>query len=163
MDALNIDYKTDMNAEGIQASESAGLLQDGRIDAFFYTVSHPNQAIQDATAGRRKVRFATITGLDKLLAEHPFYSKNLIRSGVYPGAVNEGEIATFGVRATLVTSAEVSDSIVYALTKEIFENLADLQSMHPALANLTKATMLQGQIATFHPGAVRYYKEAGLM
>jgi len=163
LEAVNIDYKTDMNAESAQASESANLLQDGRIDAFFFTVGHPNRAIRDATTGKRKVRFAAVAGIDKLLVQYPYYTKSIVRSGLYPGAVNEGEIGTFGVKATLVTSSQVSDTIVYAVTKEIFENFADFKSMNPTHAHLTKPGMLKGMSATLHPGALRYYKEAGLM
>jgi len=163
LEAVNIDYKTDMNAEGIQASESANLLQDGRIDAFFYTVGHPNRAIRDATTGRRKVRFASITGIDKLLKKYPYYTKSVVRSGLYPGAVNEGEIATFGVKATLVTSSGVSEAIVYTVTKEIFENFETFKGMSPANAHLTIPGMLKGLSAPLHPGALRYFKEAGLM
>lgn len=163
LEAVNIDYKTDMNTVGLNASESANLLQDGRIDAFFFTVSHPNRAIRDATTGRRKVRFAAIVGTDKLFKKYPYYTKSFIRTELYPGAVNEGEVATFGVKATLVTSAKVSAEIVYALTKAIFENFETFKGMSQAHANLTKAGMLKGLSADFHPGALRYYKEAGLM
>jgi TRAP transporter TAXI family solute receptor len=163
LEAVNIDYKTDMNAEGIKASESAGLLQDGRIDAFFYTVGHPNRAIRDATTGRRKVRFAEIAGMDKLLKKYPYYTKSLVRSGLYPGAVNEGKIATLGVKATLVSSINVPIEVVYAVTREIFENFDDFKGMNQTHANLTKPGMLKGLSAPLHPGALRYYKEAGLM
>ncbi len=163
LEAVNIDYKTDMNAEGLKASESAGLLQDGRIDAFFYTVGHPNSAIRDATTGRRKVRFASIAGTDKIIKKYPYYSKSFIPAGLYPGAVNEGPVDTFGVKATLVTSAQVSDTVVYALTKEVFENFEAFKGMSPTHAYLTKREMLKGLSATLHPGALRYFKEAGLM
>lgn len=162
LEAVNIDYKTDMNVEGIKASESAGLLQDGRIDAFFYTVGHPAPAIRDATTGRRKVRFAAIAGMDKLLKKYPYYTKSSVRSGLYPGAVNEGEIATFGVKATLVSSTKVPVDVVYAVTREIFENFADFKGLNQAHAQLTKAGMLEGLSAPLHPGALQYYKEAGL-
>lgn len=163
LEAVNIDYQTDMNTEGLKASESANLLQDGRIDAFFFTTGHPNRDIQDATTGRRKVRFAAITGIDKLLEKYPYYTKSAIASKLYPGAVNEGNIPTFGPKATLVTSAQVSDTVVYAVTKEIFENFAEFKGMRPAHANLTKPDMLKALSAPLHPGALRYYKEAGLM
>ena len=163
LEAVNIDYKTDMNAEGIRSSESAGLLQDGRIDAFFFTVGHPNRAIRDATTGRRKVRFAAITGMDKLLKRYPYYTKSVVRSGLYPGAVNEGEIPTFGVKATLVSSIQVRAEVVYAFTREVFENLAEFKGMNEVHAHLTRAGMLAGLSAPLHPGALRYYEEAGLM
>ncbi len=161
--AVNIDYKIDLNAEGIKATESDGLLQDGRIDAFFYTISHPNGPIRAATNGRRKVRFASITGIDNMIKRYPYYAKSAIPTDLYPGALNENKVDTFGVKATLVTSSLVSGSVVYALTKETFENFNEFKGMNPANAHLTIPGMLKALSAPLHPGALRYYKEAGLM
>ena len=162
LEAVGIDYKTDMNAEGIKASESASLLQDGRIDAFFYTVGHPSGSIKEATAGARKVRFASITGIDSLLTKYPYYAKAYIPVKLYPGAENTENVDTFGVKATFVTSAKVPDDVVYAVTKEVFDNFDDFKKLHPAYAVLTKEGMLEGLSAPLHPGALKYYKEAGL-
>jgi TRAP transporter TAXI family solute receptor len=162
LEAVGIDYKTDMNAEGIKASESASLLQDGRIDAFFYTVGHPSGSIKEATAGARKVRFASITGVDSLLEKYPYYAKAYIPVKLYPGAENTENVDTFGVKATFVTSAKVSDDVVYAVTKEVFDNFDAFKKLHPAYAVLTKEGMLEGLSAPLHPGALKYYKEAGL-
>ena len=151
-----------MNAEGIKASESASLLQDGRIDAFFYTVGHPSGSIKEATAGARKVRFASITGIDSLLAKYPYYAKAYIPVKLYPGAENTENVDTFGVKATFVTSAKVPEDVVYAVTKEVFDNFDSFKKLHPAYAVLTKEGMLEGLSAPLHPGALKYYKEAGL-
>ena len=64
---------------------------------------------------------------------------------------------------TVVTSADADDDIVYALTRELFENLDEFKTQHPAFAVLTKEGMLKGLSAPLHPGAIKYYKEAGLM
>lgn len=162
LEAVGIDYKTDMNAEGIKASESASLLQDGRIDAFFYTVGHPSGSIKEATAGARKVRFASITGVDSLLAKYPYYAKAYVPVKLYPGAENTANVDTFGVKATFVTSAKVSEDVVYAVTKEVFDNFDSFKKLHPAYAVLTKEGMLEGLSAPLHPGALKYYQEAGL-
>ena len=160
--AVGIDYTKDLQAEGIKASESAGLLQDGRIDAFFYTVGHPSGSIKEATAGTRKVRFVPITGLDKLLEQYPYYAKSFVPYKLYPGAANDSDVETFGVKATFVTSAKVPDDVVYAITKEVFENFESFKKLHPAYAVLTKKGMLEGLSAPIHPGAMKYYKEVGL-
>lgn len=162
LEAVGIDYEKDLTAEGIKAAEAPGLLQDGRIDAFFYTVGHPSGAIKEATAGKRKVRFASITGIDTLLAKYPYYAKASIPISLYPGAENESDVETFGVKATFVTSAKVPDNIVYAVTKEVFENFDDFKKLHPAYQVLTKEGMLEGLSAPIHPGAMKYYKEVGL-
>ncbi len=162
--AAGIDYNTDITAESVKAAEAPGLLQDGRIDAFFYTVGHPAGNIKEATAGARKVRLVPITGpgIDKLIAENPYYAKATIPVSLYPGAENDADVETFGVKATFVTSAKVSDDVVYAITKEVFDNFDDFKKLHPAYIVLTKANMLEGQSAPIHPGAEKYYKEAGL-
>lgn len=163
LDAVGIDYESDLTAESVKAAEAPGLLQDGRIDAFFYTVGHPSGAIKEATAGARKVHFVPITGIDALLKKYPYYAESYIPKAFYPGAQNEGDVKTFGVKATFVTSAKVPDDIVYAVAKEVFENFDDFKKLHPAYAVLTKKGMLEGLSAPIHPGAMKYYKEAGLM
>jgi hypothetical protein len=163
LEAVGINYESDLIAEGIKAAEAPGLLQDGRIDAFFYTVGHPSGAIKEATAGARKVRFAEIKGVEALLEKYPYYAKAKIPVNLYPGAENTEDVETFGVKATFVTSAKVPDNVVYAITKEVFDNFEDFKKLHPAYAVLTKENMLEGLSAPIHPGAMKYYKEAGLM
>ena len=163
LSAAGIDYKKDLHAEQVKASEAAGLLQDGRIDAFFYTVGHPSGAIKEATAGKRKVRIIPITDTAALLDRYPYYAPAVIPIKFYPGADNRSDVPTFGVKATLVTSSGVPDDVVYAITKEVFENLDQFKKLHPAYEFLTPEGMLQGLSAPLHPGAVKYYKEAGLL
>jgi hypothetical protein len=61
-----------------------------------------------------------------------------------------------------VTSAQVPDEVVYAITKEVFDNFDEFKKLHPAYAGLTKESMLEGLSAPIHPGAMKYYKEVGL-
>ncbi len=161
--AAGLDWESDIKAEGVKAAEAPGLLQDGRIDAFFYTVGHPNGNIKEATSGKRKVHMVPITGVDQLLAKYPYYAKAVVPMKFYPGASNEGDVETFGVKATFVTSAKVPDEVVYAITKEIFDNFEAFKKLHPAYGVLTKKNMLEGMSAPIHPGAMKYFKEAGLM
>ncbi|MEJ2638913.1 MAG: TAXI family TRAP transporter solute-binding subunit [Desulfosarcinaceae bacterium] len=162
LEAVGLNWETDMQAEQVKAAEAPGLLQDGRIDAFFYTVGHPSGAFKEATAGTRKVKFVAITGIDKMLAKYPYYAKSFVPVNLYPGAENDKDVPTFGVKATFVTSAKVPDNVVYAITKEVFDNFETFKKLHPAYAVLTKENMLEGLSAPIHPGAMKYYKEAGL-
>ncbi len=160
--AAGLNYAKDLKAESVKAAEAPGLLQDGRIDAFFYTIGHPSGAIKEAAAGRRKVRFIPITDVGGLLKKFPYYAKSVIPIKLYSGAKNKADIETFGVKATLVTSSKVSDSVVYAITKEVFENFSSFKKLHPAYQVLTKKGMLEGLSAPLHPGALKYFKEVGL-
>lgn len=162
--AAGIDYNTDLIAESVNAVEAPALLQEGRIDAFFYMVGHPSGAIKEATAGARKVRFVPVAGpgIDKLIAGNAYYARATVPAGLYPKAQNDADVETFGVRATFVSSVRVDDALVYTITREVFENFEHFKKLHPAYAMLTKAGMLEGQSAEIHPGAMKYYKEAGL-
>ena len=68
------------------------------------------------------------------------------------------------VKATVVTSADVSEELVYLVTKAVFENFENFRKQHPAFGPLEKKNMIaDGLSAPLHPGAVKYYKEVGLM
>jgi TRAP transporter TAXI family solute receptor len=154
----------DISGEYVKAVEAPGLLQDERLDAFFYTVGHPNGNIKEATSGRIKVFIVPIEGkdVDNMLETYPYYAKSTIPCDFYPSALNEEDIPSIGVKATLVTSKNVDDDIVYAITKEVFENLDDFKSLHPAYRILTTENMLKGLSAPVHKGALRYYRETGM-
>jgi TRAP transporter TAXI family solute receptor len=162
--ANGLDYEKDFHAESLKAAEAPGLIQDGRLDAAFYTVGHPSGYYKEATSGKRKVKFVPITNIESLLDKYPYYAKAMTQvTKFYPAAANKSDVATFGVKATFVTSAKVPDNVVYAIVKEVFENFEAFKKLHPAYSGLTKQNMLEGLSAPLHPGAVKYYKEAGLM
>ena len=159
-----MSYKDFSRAEPLKAAESPKMLQDGRIDAFIYTVGNPAGMIKEATAGRRKVRFIPVDEpqLNSLLKKYPYYVRAFIPIKFYPLAENKKDVLTFAVKATFVTSIDVPEDIVYAITKEVFENFDEFKKLHKAFSTLTKEKMLEGLTAPLHPGAVKYYKEVGL-
>ncbi|WP_272700679.1 TAXI family TRAP transporter solute-binding subunit [Desulfovibrio sp. Fe33] len=166
LDALNaVGLKpSDLEIVEAKAIEAIELLKEGSIDAFFYTVGHPSSAIREITQGPRKVRIVPIDDVGHLYVLRPFYVPAGIDMADYPGAANEEKrVESFGVKATLVTSSDVPDSVVYALTREVFENFDDFKAQQSAFSELTKTSMLQGQSAPIHPGAMRYYEEIGLL
>jgi hypothetical protein len=166
LQAVGLRPRQDIDAEKAEASEAPILLQEKRIDAFFFTVGHPSETLQNATTGERKVRFIPIAGsdIDRLVAEQNYYIETSVPvAKFYPGAQNSGDVKTFGVIATLCTSSTIPDHVVYTITKEVFDNFTEFQRQHPALENLTKEGMLKGLTAPVHPGAKKYFKEVGLM
>ncbi len=162
--AAGLDEKKDINAQYLKAVEAPSALQDEKIDAFFYTVGHPNGNIKEATSGRIKVKIVTIEDaiIKKLTSQHSYYAQSKILHKLYPQATNDSDPITFGVKATCVTSSEVAEDVVYAVTKEVFENFNAFKKLHPAYAVITKEDMLKGLSAPIHKGALKYYKEAGL-
>jgi TRAP transporter TAXI family solute receptor len=99
--------------------------------------------------------------IEKLIADNPYYAPATIPGGMYRGS--DKDTPTFGVKATLVTSSDVKDEVVYQLVKAVFGNFDAFRKLHPALGHLKKEDMLLGNSAPLHPGAIKYYQEAGLM
>lgn len=163
LDYKGIDWTSDLEAFSLKQNEAVKMLQEGRLDALFFTVGHPSASFTEATGGRREVIFIPIVDIDSLLKEKTYYTKSKIPIHFYPKAVNEKDVKTFGVKATLCTSAEIPDRIVYAVVKEIFDNLDEFKSLHPAFSLLDQEKMLTGLTAPIHDGALRYYRERGII
>jgi uncharacterized protein len=150
-------------ASELKSAEQSQALADNKVDAIAFIGGHPNGSIQEATT-TTDARLIPVSGpeVDALVEANPYYSKTVIPAGMYPG--NPEDTETFGVGATFVTTAEMSDEAVYQLVKAVFENFEDFKKLHPAFANLEKEDMVsRGLSAPLHPGAEKYYKEAGLM
>jgi TRAP transporter TAXI family solute receptor len=150
-------------AAELKADEQGTALCDNKIDGFFYGVGHPSAAIQDpTTACGAKLISVTGKAIDDLVKAHPYYAVATIPGGMY--ANNPNPTTTYGVLATMVTSAKVPDETVYALVKAVFENFDEFKKLHPAFANLDPKKMVKdGLSAPLHPGAAKYYKEKGWM
>ncbi len=150
-------------AAELKAAEQSQALCDGNIDAFFYTVGHPSGSIKEATTSCDSV----LVNVDneatkKLVDDNPYYRVATIPAGMYRG--NDEDTTTFGVAATFVTSTDVADDVVYEVVKAVFENFDSFKRLHPAFGNLEKSEMVSDALsAPLHPGAEKYYKEAGLL
>ena len=168
LEAVGLDPEKDIKAEGLKAAESAKMLQDGRIDAYFYTVGHPAGSFKEASAGKRKVHIVPISGekIMKLIAPMPYFAATKIPvKKLYPNMTNKDEyVDSIGMLTTIVCSDKEDEETIYKITKAVFENIDGLKKLHPALANLDAQTMATaGKSAPYHAGAEKYFKEAGLI
>ena len=150
-------------AAELKSSEQAAALCDGKLDAAIWAAGLPNGSSQEATS-TCEIKMVPLSGeaIDKLLADNTAYAAATIPGGMYPG--NPDDVPSWGPKATIVTSANVSDEVVYALVSAIFENFDDFKKLHPAFARLQPEEMVKdGLTADLHPGAVKYYQEKGWM
>jgi len=149
-------------AAEIKSAELASALCENRIDAFAVIVGHPNANVQEA-ANSCATNIAAVAGpaIDQMIKDHPFFGKASVPGRMYKGA--DQAQATFGVLATVVASADLPEPTAYLATKAVFDNFEELKLLHPAVANITKESMLVGNTVPFHPGAIRYFRERGLM
>ena len=150
-------------AAELKSSEQASALCDNKIDAIVFTVGHPSGTIKESTTSCDSV-LVNVTGpeIDKLVKENDYYRTATIPGGMYRGT--DSDTKTFGVGATFVTSSKVSEDVIYNVVKAVFENFDQFKKLHPAFNILKKEEMIKdGLSAPLHKGAVKYYKEAGLM
>jgi TRAP transporter TAXI family solute receptor len=148
-------------ASELRPAEQSQALCDNSVDAIIYTVGHPNGSIQEATTTCDTV-LVEVSGpeVEELVKANPYYQVATIPGGMYRG--NPEDTTTFGVSATVVSSADVPENLVYQVVQVVFENLEDFKKLHPAFQVLTKEDMASGHSAPVHDGALKYYKEAGL-
>jgi uncharacterized protein len=163
MDAMGWTMADFQLASELQAAEQSQALCDNNIDAMIYTVGHPSGSIQEATTACDSVLVEVWNDeIEALVNDRPYYRQATIPGGMYRG--NDEDTTTFGVGATFVTSAAVPEEVVYQVTRAIFENLDQFKGLHPALAALDAEEMVaDGLSAPLHPGAERYFREAGLL
>ena len=150
-------------ASELKSSEQSKALCDNKIDAMVFTVGHPSGSIKEATTSCDSV-LVEVSGpeIDKLVADNAYYRYATIPGGMYRGSPNDTK--TFGVGATFVSSTATPAETVYWVVKSVFENFDTFKKLHPAFANLKKEEMIKdGLSAPLHDGAIKYYKEAGLM
>jgi TRAP transporter TAXI family solute receptor len=162
LDAVGVSKSDLKSALGLKFVEMSPALCENKIDAFAFVAGHPNPVFHEA-ADSCKTRIIAVEGkaVDRLLASRPYYARADVPGRVYKGT--DAPQATFGTMASVVVGEDMPESVAYAITKAVFDNFEDFRKLHPALAGLTKEQAVKGMAVPLHAGAVRYFKEVGLM
>jgi TRAP transporter TAXI family solute receptor len=160
LEAAGIDPDADIERRGLGVSESVDAVRDGAIDAFFWSGGLPTGAVTDlaTTADIRLV--PTDTVLPQLQEQYgEFYQEAVVPADTYTGM--EEDVQTIGVPNYLVVHEEMDEELAYEITKLLFEQKDALVEVHPEAQNLDIQTAQQVEPLELHPGAQRYYDEAG--
>lgn len=146
-------------------SRSSDLLEEGEIDAYFFMVGHPAFSVKEAAAGKRPVRLVTLSQplIDHVVKTYTYVTAEPIPIDYYPDLMNEGPVATIGAPTVLFTHEDMSEETVYRMVKAVMTNLDLFRRQHPAFRDLAAEEMAQTPVVPLHPGAERYFKEAGLL
>jgi TRAP transporter solute receptor, TAXI family len=147
----------------LKAAERAQALCDEKIDLFPYVAGHPSGAIKEAS-NSCDITFIPVAGpdIELLLKQHPELNLMNIDEGLYRGV--EQPTTTIGVFATVITTTALDEESAYQIVKSVFDNFEQFKRLHPAFALLKKEALVKtGLSAPLHPGAVRYFKEVGLL
>lgn len=167
IEAHGLKMGQDWKAEYISHGEGPGALRDGRVDAVLQVSSVPTGTVTDITATHGPdVVFVNPDPavLDKLRSQYPYWSKAAIPGGAYRGHDKPTE-GSFKASAILTASADLSEATVYAIVKALLENPAELSGAN-ALGkywNKDDAVAPIKDLIPLHPGAIKYYKEKGLL
>lgn len=144
-------------------AQQADALCTNQIDVTFYVVGHPSGAVKEALRDCDS-RLLSLSPIDisSLKQRNPFYQSSIISSMLYTPL--KQDITTAGVSAVLFSRADLPDEVAYALVKTLFSQFDRFRAMHPAFTGLVKTDLVNGTMAApLHPGAERYYREAGLL
>jgi len=162
LDAFGIKHSDLALANELKATEGPTKLKDNQIDGYFGVFGHPTANIKDA-ANSVDIDLVAIEGapIDALVAKYPYYAKGTISGTFYKGVKHD--TPSIGVKAVLVTSQKISDKVVYTVTKTILDNFEAFKKLHPAYKTITKKSLLDGLSVPQHPGAIKAFKEAGLL
>ena len=144
---------------------SADALQNGNIDAMSTPGGVPTSAVTQALATMGdKVTILEFTDAQiakaNVDAGTELWTQYIIPAGSYPGQTKD--IKTIGQPNFLAVRGDLPEEDVYLITKTMFENLAFLQAIHKATTAMSLETALAGLPMPLHPGAARYFQEAGV-
>lgn len=160
LDAYGISFD-DIQVNNLSFGDSATALKDAKIDAFFCVAGAPTTAIVElATSNSINILRIDDEHADKLIADYPFYTKFDVPGGAYKGV--DSNVQTVAVVATYIVSNDLSEKVVYDMTKALFENAAEIAKAHPKGAELNAEYSVKGISIPIHPGALKYYKEIGV-
>ena len=135
------------------------------MDAFFFVGGYPAGAIAEL-ASQHEVVIVPIDGelADKITTDYKFFAKDVVPAGTYEG--QEADVNTISVGAQWITSADQPEELIYGITKALWNDNTrkQLDAGHAKGKAIQKATALSGlQGVPLHPGAEKFYKEAGLL
>lgn len=154
--------EADISPEYLKPDQAADRMRDGAMDAFFFVGGYPAGAIAELSS-QHDVVLVPINGpeVDKLRETYSFFATDTFPAGTYKG--QDAEVPTVSVGAQLVTSADLSDELIYGITKALFNETTQklFGAGHAKGKFITLDNAVQGAGIPFHPGAEKFYKEAG--
>ncbi|MCZ8313544.1 TAXI family TRAP transporter solute-binding subunit [Phreatobacter sp.] len=163
LEAAGLNPKTDIIRDNLGVAESANALADGKIAGFFWGGGVPTAAIRDlAQSGRTAFK---LLDTSKELVEMNKKYPGLYRESIMPPNSYQGQtqaVSGIGVANVMLVDAKAPNDLVTLILEGIFNNLTDMQAVHPEARKLTLQTAAVKLAAPFHPAAEAFYKARGV-
>ncbi|MBE6680903.1 MAG: TAXI family TRAP transporter solute-binding subunit [Ruminococcaceae bacterium] len=162
--ACGIDIENDIEKYNFDFGKSADALKEGTVDAFFCVAGIPTTAITELAISHEIVVVSVDDYVyNNLYDDYQFYTQQTIPAGTYKGV--DKDIKTVAVMATYIVDNDLDEETVYEFTKALFEKKDDIADAHAKGDELDVETAINGipEEVPIHPGAEKYYKEAGII
>ena len=158
--AAGLDYKDMGRVEFLPYAESVELIKNRQLDATLQSSGLGMAAIRDL-ATTMPVVFVEIPAAVVEKIDSDAYLAGVIPAGTYDG--QDADVSTVAITNILVTHEKVSDEVAYQMTKLMFDNLSALGNAHSAAKDIKLENATKNLPIPLHPGAERFYKEAGVL
>ncbi|WP_341703737.1 TAXI family TRAP transporter solute-binding subunit [Ferrovibrio sp.] len=143
-------------------NDAVALLKDGHAQAFTLGTTIPAAAVMDLASARdMKLLPVTDAGLAAMKKINAGYNKVIVPGGTYPK--QDKDLPVIGYSTHFIASCKLPEDKVYAVTKAMATHIADMAAVNKAMAKLTAKDMAEDIGVPLHPGAAKYYKEAGAL
>ncbi|GAB6154027.1 TAXI family TRAP transporter solute-binding subunit [Desulfosporosinus burensis] len=155
--------KSNVKADFVGFTEAAELLKNKQADAANFSGAMPLAAIMDVS-NSIDVKLISLEPdmIKEIITKYPFYYEYVVPKGTYKG--QDEDVHTVALANLLLTRADLSEDLIYKLTKGIYENIPDLMTAHAITKNIKKEDSNKGMgPLPLHPGAIKYFKEVGVM
>jgi TRAP transporter TAXI family solute receptor len=153
---------SDVKMSFVSYTDSVTQMQDGHASAFALGTTVPAGAIMDLASSRSIKLLDLTSGLEQLRKLNPGYYNTVltIPAGTYPK--QDKDVKVIGYATHIVVSCKLPADMVYMMTKMIAQNTTSLGAVVKSMASLTPKEMAADIGVPFHPGAAKFYKEAGI-
>ncbi|MBI3122710.1 MAG: TAXI family TRAP transporter solute-binding subunit [candidate division NC10 bacterium] len=162
LQVYGLSYKDMAKVSHVSYNDAVALMKDGHAQVFTLITTVPAAAILDL-ASSRKIRLLSVPDdkFKELQKINSGYSRREISKGIYPGVAHE--VHQFGTYTHLMIRADLPDDLVYGITKALAKNADSLGAVVKDVKGLTVKEMAFDVGVPYHPGALKYYKEAGAL
>lgn len=164
LQAHGIDPEKDVKLVHLPPMESVDALRDGQIDAVMEIAGIPTAALTDLSVTQPITIIEFAPGLrEKFLKDNPMFVPLTIPAGTYKGV--DKDVPTVGMLAIWACRNDLPEDLVYEMVKAIYspEGLAYLRKVHAAAQSITREDAAKNMPIPIHPGAMKFFKEAGLL
>ena len=160
LNGLNYQALSKINFQSY--TDAVSMMKDGHAQIFTLGTTIPASSVMDL-ASARDINLVPVD--DKTMAAlrkaNPGYQRLIVKAGTYPK--QDKDVPQIGYSAHLVVSCDLPEQTVYTMTKTVAANISDMASVNKAMAGLTPKDMAADIGVPFHPGAAKFYKEAGAL